>query len=179
VAAFGEESAGGAPVRPLRASESIDVAGVGLRALHTPGHAPDHLSFVLEQERALFAGDNVLGEGTPVISPPEGNMRAYLNSLRRLAEVGAKRIYPGHFGPLDDPRATLDGLIAHRLEREARILDALTDEGGTLEAIVRVAYSDVASELHALAAHSTLAHLEFLEDQGKVRRSGRVWEART
>lgn len=179
VAGFGGEAAGGVPVRPLRDLQAVAVAGVRMRALHTPGHALDHLSFFLEQERALFAGDNVLGEGTPVIAPPEGNMRVYLASLRRLAELGAARIYPGHFRPLDDPAEALDRLIAHRHEREARILEALVGGSRTLEAVVRVAYSEVASELHAIAAQSTLAHLEFLEDQGKVRRSGRLWEART
>jgi glyoxylase-like metal-dependent hydrolase (beta-lactamase superfamily II)/8-oxo-dGTP pyrophosphatase MutT (NUDIX family) len=179
VAAFGPEPAGGVPVRSIADLEEIEVGGSVLRALHTPGHAPDHLCFVLEDERALFAGDNVMGEGTPVISPPEGNMRAYLDSLRRLEEVGAERIYPGHFRALDDAAEALARLIAHRLQREAQILGALERGPRSIEAIVTEAYSDVASELHGLATRSTRAHLEFLEEQGKARRSGQSWEATT
>jgi glyoxylase-like metal-dependent hydrolase (beta-lactamase superfamily II) len=179
VAAFGPAPAAGVSVRPIGDLDDIEVAGVVLRALHTPGHAPDHLCFVLESERGLFAGDNVMGEGTSVIAPPGGNMRAYLASLRRLEEVGAERIYPGHFRPLDDPSEALARLIAHRYEREARVLDALAAEPRSIEAIVAKAYSDVPPELHGLAAGSTRAHLEFLEEQGKARRSGQLWEART
>jgi glyoxylase-like metal-dependent hydrolase (beta-lactamase superfamily II)/8-oxo-dGTP pyrophosphatase MutT (NUDIX family) len=179
VAAFGPEQIDDVSVRTVDDLGEIEVGGVVLRALHTPGHAPDHLCFVLDNERALFAGDNVMGEGTPVISPPEGNMRAYLESLRRLAEVGAERIYPGHFRALDDPSEALARLIAHRHAREARILDALAAGPRPVEAIVAEAYSDVANELHGVAAGSTRAHLEFLEEQGKARRSGQLWEART
>src|SRR5947208_9329005 len=115
VAAFGE-----APfvTRRLVDGEEIHIGGATLRALHTPGHASDHLCFELASERAVFTGDVVAGFGTVVIAPPDGNMLDYMNTLERLRALGADRIYPAHGPVVDDPAAKLDEYITHRRDRE-------------------------------------------------------------
>ena len=120
-----------------------------------------------------------MGEGTPVIDPPEGHMRTYLDTIRRLSELDLDRIYPGHFRALERPSEVLQELLEHRAERERAIVRVLQDDAAELSDIVRRAYSDTASDLHDLAARSALAHLEMLEEDDKVVRDGRVWRWRT
>ena len=175
VRAFGDEPAGRAPVVPLVDGEVIDAGNASLRALHTPGHALDHLCFYLEGAASLFAGDNVLGEGTAVIAPPDGNMRDYLASLRRLRELHIDRIYPGHFRPLDGGAAVIDGYLAHRARRRAAVLDAVSAEARSVEDIVAVVYRDTPAHLHPVAAYQVLAMLEMLEEDGEVTASGGNW----
>ncbi|MFN2488932.1 MAG: MBL fold metallo-hydrolase [Actinomycetota bacterium] len=179
VAAFGPQRAGGADVVPLADGDILRISGATLRVLHAPGHARDQLALLLEEEKALFAGDTVLGEGTPVISPPEGDMRTYLATLRRLATFGADRIYPGHFRALDGGEDVWRRLLEHRAEREAGIIAALHPSGSSIEDIVRLAYEGTPLELHPVAERSALAHLEMLAQDGKVLRTGRLWRAQT
>ena len=178
--AFGDVPAGGAPVTPLADGEAVSVPGAALTAVHTPGHASDHLCFVLDQEsgdrRALFSGDTVLGEGTSMIAPPDGDMRSYLGSLQRLLGLGIDRIYPGHFRPLDHGTSVLRHYIAHRLEREKAVLSALAAGPSSPEEIVERVYAGTPEALHAPAAASVLAHLEKLAGDGRVRRRGETWE---
>jgi glyoxylase-like metal-dependent hydrolase (beta-lactamase superfamily II) len=176
VRAFGNEPAGGVEVVPVEDEETIEIPGTTLRAIHTPGHAPDHLCFVMD--RWLFAGDNVLGEGTSVIAPPEGSMSAYLRSLRRLRELPIDNLLTGHFRPLDDAHGVLDRYIAHRLEREQLIVDALRAGATTPDEIVAIAYKDTPDYLHPVARYSTLAHLEMLEEEGRVERLPGAWRLR-
>lgn len=173
--AFGDADAGGVPVRPLADGEIVEVAGADLRALHTPGHASDHLCFLFEGPASLFAGDNILGEGTAVIAPPDGDMRAYLDSLRRLRGLNIDRIYPGHWRPLDGGRDVIERYIAHRKEREAAILTALEDGAATIEEIVARVYTDTPAQLHPIARFQALAHLQMLEDDDEVTRMGERW----
>lgn len=175
VRAFGDRPAGGAPVVPLSDGDQVVIGGGRLRALHTPGHASDHLCFHLEGAASLFSGDNILGEGTAIIAPPDGDMRAYMTSLERLRELEIDRIFPGHFRPLDGGRAVVDGYIAHRHMRAARILDALADGPLSLEEIVARAYADTPVALHGIARYSAQAHLEMLEDDGSARRVDDLW----
>lgn len=177
VRAFGPHPAGSAPVEALSDGDLVEAGSVRLVALHLPGHASDHLCFALEGARSLFAGDNVLGEGTAVIAPPDGDMGAYMDSLERLAELDIDRIYPGHFKPLDRGREVIAGYIAHRRARERSILDALERAGGPLaaEEIVELVYTDVAAALHPIARFSVEAHLELLRSEGRVRRIGQRW----
>ncbi|MGH2819146.1 MAG: MBL fold metallo-hydrolase [Actinomycetota bacterium] len=175
VRAFSGEAVEGVTIRPLRDSEVVEAGGVALRALHTPGHAADHLCFFLEDERILFSGDNVLGEGTSVIAPPDGNMRAYLGSLRRMRALPARRIFPGHFRALEAAPDVLDGYIAHRAEREARIIAALAAGDANIDEIVERAYSDTPQEMHQVAKLSAHAHLEMLEEDGRVTRGAGTW----
>jgi glyoxylase-like metal-dependent hydrolase (beta-lactamase superfamily II) len=151
--------------------EAIQLGAGTLRALHTPGHRFDHLCFLHEATGALFAGDLVAGVGTVVIAPPEGDMRDYLASLRRLLalpRLGA--ILPAHGPIIEDGPALLRQYIAHRLDRERQVLAALAAGDTMLDAIVARIYADVDPALHPVAARSVLAHLLQLEREGRVRR---------
>ena len=175
VRAFGAEPAGGTPVEPLRDGETLAVPGASLRWIHAPGHASDHVCFLLEGAASLFSGDNVLGEGTAVISPPDGDMGAYLATLERLRGLDLDRIYPGHFRALDGGSWVIDRLLEHRAQRAGAILDVLKARPLRPEEIVSVVYRDVSSELHSLAARTVVAHLELLERQERVARTDEGW----
>lgn len=175
VRAFGPDPAGGVEVTPVADGEVLEAGGAGLRTLHCPGHASDHLCWWMEGAATLFAGDNVLGEGTAVIAPPDGDMRAYLASLHRLLELHIDRIYPGHFRWLDGGTKVLQGYIDHRAERERQILEALSGGAASVEEIVGRVYTDTPEHLHPVAAYSVLAHLEMLGSIGKVSRRKDLW----
>lgn len=175
VRAFGAEPAGGIEVVPLADGEVITAGPAELRALHTPGHASDHLCFELIGAATLFSGDNIMGEGTAVIAPPDGNMSDYMNSLERLAGLEVDRIYPAHFKPLDGGAAVIRAYIEHRRDRERKVLVAVTGGAETLDEVVAVVYTDVAPALHPIAAYSAAAHLEMLEADGKLKRTDGKW----
>jgi glyoxylase-like metal-dependent hydrolase (beta-lactamase superfamily II) len=156
--------------RRLRDGQEIRLPGVRLRAIATPGHAPDHVAFFLEGDRALFTGDAVLGRGTSVIDPPEGDLAQYLRSLRRLRELRPRTIYPGHGPVVLDAMAKLEEYLAHREERERQVLEGLAEGPRTPEELVPSIYAGYPAELHPLAARSVLAHLLKLEAEGRVRR---------
>lgn len=177
VRAFGGALAGGTKVVPIADGEAIEVGSAHLVALHTPGHASDHLCFHVPSAASLFAGDNVLGEGTAVIAPPDGDMRAYMASLERMRALDVDRIFPGHFKPRNGGTAVIDGYIAHRLDREAKIVAALGLEPRSVEDVVRRAYADTPPELHALAAYSARAHLEKLESEGRAELVEERWRS--
>jgi glyoxylase-like metal-dependent hydrolase (beta-lactamase superfamily II) len=156
------------------ASEGFTLAGAGfgLRAVHTPGHASNHLCWLLTDERMLFSGDHVMGGSTVVIAPPDGDMVVYLHSLRRLLALdpALATIAPGHGPLLTDPAATVEGVIAHRLEREALVLQALRGAGpATVEVLLPLVYRDVGEELAPVAAKSLWAHLRKLAGEGRAR----------
>jgi glyoxylase-like metal-dependent hydrolase (beta-lactamase superfamily II) len=134
--------------------------------LATPGHSPDHVCLV--SGRACFTGDTVLGSGSVFIAPGEGSLSAYLESLRRLRELDLEVLCPGHGPYVWEPRAKLDEYIAHRLERERLLLEAL-DAGlrGEDELLGR-AWSDAPAELRPAAALTLRAHLEKLADEGRL-----------
>ncbi|MFN0086582.1 MAG: MBL fold metallo-hydrolase [Blastocatellia bacterium] len=151
-----------------------------LRAMWTPGHARGHLSFHEERTGTLFTGDCVVGFGTVVIAPPEGNMNDYLASLRRyLALPRLTALMPGHGPALANARERIEEYIAHRHHREAMILQSLRDGAGTIPEIVKVVYVDVPEAMHQLAELSVRAHLEKLEGEGRVTRNGAasLWSA--
>jgi glyoxylase-like metal-dependent hydrolase (beta-lactamase superfamily II) len=158
------------PVRmePLTDGAVIRGEGVTLHALHTPGHASDHLCYYLEEERALFTGDLILGGSTTVIPPDDGDLAQYLASLRRLLDLDIQRIYPGHGPVLEPARPVIEEFIAHRLEREVQILDALAAGAETIADIVARVYRDVPSVLHSVARLSVQSHLVKLEREGRV-----------
>jgi glyoxylase-like metal-dependent hydrolase (beta-lactamase superfamily II) len=149
-----------------------DVAATGegwtLRAVHTPGHTSNHLCFELPEDRALFTGDHVMGWSTTVIAPPDGDMRAYIDSLRKVAARGDRVLYPTHGAPVTEPEPFVLALIEHRLAREAQVLRCVRDGVGEIGAIVQRLYADVRPELHQPAARSVLAHLVKLVDDGMV-----------
>lgn len=151
-----------------------DITGDGWRltALHTPGHTSNHLCFHLREENTLFTGDHIMGWSTTIVSPPDGDMKAYMDSLYRLRDMNFDLLRPTHGPAIDAPEAFIDALIQHRWEREARIHDAVKEGHEELMEIVRASYQDVSEELHGAAARSALAHLIHLEDQGRVEISG-------
>jgi len=154
--------------RTLVEGEVIVVGARTLRALHTPGHRFDHLCFLLEDAQALFAGDLVAGVGTVVIAPPEGDMSAYLASLRRLLTLDLRLILPAHGPTIPQPRALLENYIQHREDRERQVLAALTDEPQTINMLVAAIYTDVDPKLHPIAAYSVQAHLLKLAAEGRA-----------
>lgn len=156
--------------RTLADGERLTFAQTSIAALETPGHAVDHLVFVLEDERALFTGDVVAGRGFMVIAPPSGEMRTYQRTLRRLREEhgDARALYGGHGPEVHDVRAKLDEYIAHREERERQILAALRDGATTVPAIVTRIYSATPRALWPAAARQVLAYLIALEREGRV-----------
>jgi glyoxylase-like metal-dependent hydrolase (beta-lactamase superfamily II)/8-oxo-dGTP pyrophosphatase MutT (NUDIX family) len=144
-----------------------------LRALWTPGHARGHLSFYEERTGTLVTGDCVVGFGTVVIAPPEGNMKAYLDSLHRyLALPKLTALMPGHGPVIADARAKIEEYIAHRHAREEMIVNAMADGPRTTAQIVKAVYTDVPEAMHQLAELSVLAALEKLQDEGRVSRTG-------
>ena len=158
-------------VVPLAEGDTLSGAGYTLRALHTPGHAPDHLCFYLEEEQALFSGDVILGVGTTVIPQEGGNLVSYLHSLERLLELPLQRIYPAHGPVIAEGRQKVLAYIEHRRERERQIVRALQAGCHTVPALVQKIYAAYPQHLHAAAAQSVRAHLDKLIDEGRVTRT--------
>jgi glyoxylase-like metal-dependent hydrolase (beta-lactamase superfamily II) len=150
----------------------IEATEFHLTALHTPGHASNHLCYLLNEERTLFTGDHIMQGSTVVISPPDGDMATYLDSLERLKSIRPrlKAIAPGHGHVIDDPLAVVDATIAHRLAREAQVLDVLRERGPTtITDLVEQIYADVVPELHPVARRTVWAHLRKLADEGAAK----------
>ncbi|MGZ4113825.1 MAG: MBL fold metallo-hydrolase [Actinomycetota bacterium] len=152
----------------MRDGERLRSGATELLVVATPGHTPDHATLFLEPDGALFTGDAVLGRGTSVIDPPEGDLIAYLRSLHRMRDLGPKTIHPGH-GPLVlDAVAKLDEYIAHRTEREGQIVAALGTDAKTIDELVPTVYAGYPEQLYELAGRSVLAHLLKLEAEGRA-----------
>ena len=150
--------------------ERIALANLHLRAIHTPGHASNHLCYLLEETRMLFTGDHVMQGSTVVINPPDGDMRAYLASLDKLLGVDIAIIAPGHGYLIGAPHKEVKRLVAHRLAREAKVAAALGRRGeATLEQLVTDVYDDVSPKLHPVAMRSLTAHLDKLVAEGRAR----------
>ena len=149
--------------RELRDGDLVEGTEFRLKAMHTPGHASNHLCFWMEQENRLFSGDHVMSGSTVVIAPPDGNMTEYLEQLERVRPLRMKSIAPGHGELIDEPHAKIDEYVTHRLAREAAIAGALEKAGtATVEELVTAVYTDVAEELHPIARWSVWAHLRKL-----------------
>jgi glyoxylase-like metal-dependent hydrolase (beta-lactamase superfamily II) len=157
---------------------TFTVGGDTLRAIHTPGHRFDHLSFLLENARILFAGDHISGITTNVIAPPDGDMLDYLNALKRLQGLEIVEIVPAHGPNVADPQAKIAEYIAHRQLREQQILAVLRQLGpGTTTAqLVAHIYQNVDPSLHLVAAYSVEAHLIKLEREGVAARAEDGWK---
>ncbi len=142
--------------------------GYTIEALATPGHCSNHLCFALLDEGALFSGDHVMAWSTSVVAPPDGSMRAYLDSLERARARPETIYWPGHGGPVVEPQRYVRGLIHHRRQREASILNALAEGPQTIPALVARVYVGLNPALTYAAGLSTLAHLEDLSERGIV-----------
>lgn len=143
-------------------------AGWTLSAVHTPGHTSNHLCVALAEEATLFTGDHVMGWSTTVVSPPDGDMRAYVESLRKVQGRSDAVLRPTHGNAVTDPAPFLAAYLAHRLERERQVLEAVQGGTGRVRPMVESLYADVVPALHRPAARSVLAHLVKLVDDGLV-----------
>lgn len=160
-----ESAAGMEPDRTFTPGQTIPAAG-GIPVLDTPGHAPEHVAFAVSN--GFVTGDLAVSEGSVVVGAPQGDMRAYLSSLRRLYARSPDRLYPGHGSIIDDPRSTCERLIKHRLDRERRVLEAIQEGNETPEEIVDAAYEKDIRAVYDLARATVIAHIEKLAHEGKV-----------
>lgn len=156
------------PDRDLEDGDRITGDGWTLEVVATPGHAPEHLAFALMEENALFSGDHVIGWSTSVVSPPEGDMDAYIDSLDRVMAAGFDTLWPTHGGPVTDPLPFLTALKAHRLGRDGQVLEVLKRGPSSAREMVPALYAAVDERLWPAAAQSLLAHLIRLERRGDV-----------
>jgi glyoxylase-like metal-dependent hydrolase (beta-lactamase superfamily II) len=157
------------PDRRIGDGYSIEATEFRLTAIHTPGHASNHLCYVLEEERMLFSGDHIMQGSTVVIRPPDGDMAQYMASLEKVRKLRLRTIAPGHGRLIDNPIETIDWYLAHRLEREAAVLGALREAGtARIDELVPVVYADVDPERQQIARHSMHAHLLKLAAEGHV-----------
>jgi glyoxylase-like metal-dependent hydrolase (beta-lactamase superfamily II) len=149
-----------------------------LRVIHTPGHASNHLCYLLEPERWLFTGDHIIQGSTVLVDPPDGDMAHYLASLERLLCEDLAALAPGHGTVIARPHEALRALIAHRLWREARVLGVLRGgQPADLPALVAQVYVDVPAALHRFAERSLLAHLLKLQADGRAHQDQGYWSA--
>ena len=162
----------------VRDGQEIVGDGCTLLVIHTPGHASDHLAFLLREENALFTGDHVLGFGTTVVAHPDGDMSAYMDSLARVRDLAPVRLYPGHGPVVEDPASFIEYYISHRLEREQQVLDALDAGDATVDQMVERIYADVDETLHPAAALSVRAHLAKLAREKRVTGEDDRWQRR-
>jgi len=156
----------------MRDGDVIKGDGWTLEALHTPGHTSNHLCFALLEENILFSGDHIMGWSTSVVSPPDGHMGDYLNSLERVKARNFERIWPTHGTSIDAPTEFVSEYIAHRYIREDQILAAIKEGLHSISDMVASIYKDVDKRLHPAAAHSVLAHLIHMEETGRVKSNG-------
>jgi glyoxylase-like metal-dependent hydrolase (beta-lactamase superfamily II) len=156
------------PDVPLADGQRLEGDGWAVTALHTPGHAPDHLCFALEGTKILFSGDHVMGWSTSVVGPPEGNMGDFIRSLQKLIDRGDEVYFPGHGGQIEEPKRLVKAYLLHRRMREQSILECIRNGTNTARAIVPVIYRDLDSKLVNAATLSVLAHVEHLMERGLV-----------
>lgn len=158
-----------APDVVLAGGEIVRGHGWTLEALATPGHASNHMAFVLREENALFSGDHVMGWSTTVVAPPDGDMTAYMASLDTVIARGFSTIWPTHGAPITDPGPFLEAYRAHRLEREAQVLARLAAGDRRISEMVPILYAAIDARLWPAAGLSVWAHLIALERRGRVR----------
>lgn len=153
----------------VRGSERGD--GDAWRVLHTPGHASGHIVLWEPKRGHMIVGDMVAAVGTILVEPPDGHMATYIAQLRRLAALSPTRLVPAHGAVIEDGVGHLEHYVAHRLAREAKVLDALEDQPRELLTITERSYPELEARFHPLAARSTLAHLLKLEEEGRASRT--------
>lgn len=162
--------------RALTNDDVVDCGAFKIRAVHTPGHASNQLCYLLENTGLLFTGDHVMQGSTVVISPPDGDMYDYFASLNKLSHYNITAFAPGHGHVIETPREEVKKLIAHRLKREQKVIDALARaSSATLDELVPVVYDDVSPKLHVPARRSLHAHLMKLVRDGCAAESDNRW----
>lgn len=171
----GHDDLAGAPITALDDGDQVSAEAATLRAVFTPGHAPDHLCYYLEEERAIFTGDVVLGAGTTVIPDDTGDLGQYMDSLRRLLQLDPDLIYPAHGPVIRNAREKIQEYIAHRELRDQQVLEVLCGGPHQVMAIVKKIYIDVPEFLHNAAASSVRSHLRKLRKEGAVVEEDNHW----
>jgi glyoxylase-like metal-dependent hydrolase (beta-lactamase superfamily II) len=167
-----------APDRVLVDGDRSSIDGVEVEAIHTPGHASNHLCYLHTHLNWVFTGDHVIDGSTVVIDPPDGNMKHYLESLVKVKGLRPAALAPGHGELITDPDRAIDWIVDHRLEREAKVAAALIDEPGlTSMELVPHVYQDVDKKLYGWAERSLLAHLLKLEADGVAARKSKRWKS--
>jgi len=164
------------PYDPVVPGEIVSAGDTSLVAVHTPGHAPDHLCFWHPDSRALFCGD-LAQKGTSIWIPFDlrGDLSDYLASLQRVMDLDPVRLLPAHGPVIDEPAKLLQRYVAHRLSREGQILDAMRAGGDTVDGITARVYAALPDNLLPMARQGVHAHLVKLEREGRVRRAGEAW----
>lgn len=161
----------------LRDGDIVRVGSLSLTALHTPGHSADHLCFLLPDDGAVFTGDLILGQGSSMVTYPDGDVAAYLRSLERLASLHPRLLFPGHWDPVTDAMGKIEEYRRHRLEREAQVLEEVRRGPGTAGELTRRVYGDLDGRLMVAAEMTLRAHLRKLVDDGLVAVHGEAFEA--
>jgi len=174
----GPDAAAGIPITEIDDAATVSTDGATLEAVFTPGHAPDHLCYVLREEKALFTGDVILGAGTTIIPDETGDLGQYMDSLRRLLTLDVETIYPAHGPVIRNAKQKISEYIAHRELRERQVLGALRDGPLEVPQIVKKIYTDVPVFLHTAAAQSMRSHLKKLGREGRVEEHEGRWKLR-
>ena len=157
------------PERFLGHGDLIETAEYTIESIHTPGHASNHLCYLLEEEKMIFTGDHIMEGSTVVIGPPDGNMKQYIESLEKLKQFDISMIAPGHGNLMKDPKSVVDWIVSHRMFREKKVVDALTEfSKANLDQLVEKVYDDVDPRLLSIAKYSLQAHLIKLIEENRV-----------
>ena len=160
------------PTHRVTDGQTLELAGLTFTAIHTPGHTSNHVCWALAEERALFPGDHVMGWSTTVVSPPDGDMGAYIASLRTIAERDDEVLWPTHGPPRHDAREYVPALVEHRLQRDAAVLGAIRAGHATIREVVELLYTETPRTLHKAARRSVWGHVLKLVSEGQVEVEG-------
>ena len=161
----------------LNDGDVVRAGNLNVTALRTPGHSADHLSFLLPDDGAIFTGDLILGQGSSMVTYPEGDVAAYLRSLDRLASLEPRILFPGHWDPVPDAMGKIAEYKRHRLEREGQVLASIRSGDGTAAELTQRVYGDLEEKLMQAAEMTLRAHLKKLVDDGFVREEAGVFKA--
>ncbi|WP_169569898.1 MBL fold metallo-hydrolase [Sneathiella limimaris] len=156
----------------LKDGDLVETDDWTVRAIHTPGHLSNHLCFELVEEKTLFSGDHVMGWSTSIVSPPDGDMKQYLESLEKLLDFDHDRYWPTHGPAIDNPKEHVKGLIAHRHSRIDQIRSCLQEGPASIPEMVKKMYKDVPEYLHPAAARSVYSHIILMVETGEVKTEG-------